>query len=128
MRRSLAVIVTLSVFALQGQALAFHVHSVPAHDEEHEHRHGPAIHDHHQRGSGQLPLISESDPVGRVITITVPSATPFSIDLADAEYGEVFSLLLPEMSARVFVVDVRSHGPPPVPTIFLRGPPSSNLL
>ena len=74
------------------------------------------------------PLISESDPVGRVITITVPSATLFSIDLAYAELGEVFSLRLPQMLARVFAIDVRSHSPPPVRNSFLRGPPSSNLL
>ena len=128
MRRSLAVLVALSVFALQVQALAFHVHSVPAHDEEHEHHHGPAIHQHHQRASGQLPRLSESDSIGRVITITVPSATPFSIDLADAEVGEVLSLYLPEMSARVSAIDVRSHGPPQVQNSFLRGPPSSNPI
>ena len=125
MRRSLAVVVALSVFALQSQALAFHVHSAPDHDDEHEHRHGPAIHDHHQRSSERLALISESNPAGKVITITVPSATPFSIDLADAEFGEVFTLPLPELSARVFAVDVRSHGPPPIQNCFLRGPPSS---
>ena len=127
MRRSLAVVVALSVFALQGQALAFHVHSVPAHDDEHEHRHGPAIHHHYERGTGHLPLISESDPVGKVITITVPSATPFSIDLIDAQFGEVFSLHLPKIAARVLAIDVRSHSPPPVRNFFLRGPPSSNL-
>ena len=128
MRRSLAALAALSLFALQCQTFAFHVHSVPAQVHGQRHSHGPAIHHHDHRGSGPLALISKPDTADDVITIAVPAAASFAIAVADAEFWEVFSLHLPETSARVFVIDVRSHGPPPVGNFFLRGPPSSNLL
>jgi hypothetical protein len=133
-RRTLAAVLALSLFALQGQALAFHVHATPAHDDEHEHRHGPAIHhhddDHHDEGrsSSSPTLAGHSDSAGDVITITVPAATAFAVDVADAESRDVFSLHVPQVSARVLAIDVRSHGPPAARSFFLRGPPSSTLL
>ena len=133
MRRSLAAVVALSLFALQGQALAFHVHTTPAHEDEHEHRHGPAIHhhddDHHDGGrSSSSPTLAEnSDSADDVITITVPAATAFAGDVVDAESGEVSLLRVPQVSARVLAIEVRSHGPPAARSFFLRGPPSSNL-
>ena len=136
MRRTLAAVVALALFALQGQALAFHVHSAAPHDHERmdEHRHGPAIHhhddDHHddRRSSSTPTLAGNSDSADDVITITVPAATAFAVDVADAESGVVFSLHVPQVSARVLAIEVRSHGPPAARNYFLRGPPSSTLL
>jgi hypothetical protein len=123
-RRSVAAVAALSVFALQCQTFAFHVHSVPDHVHGQRHRHGPAIHHHDHRSSGPLALTSRPDTADDdVITVTVPAAASFAIAMADAEFGEVFSLHLPETSARVFAIDVRSHSPPPVRNFFLRGPP-----
>jgi hypothetical protein len=118
----------LALFALQTQTFAFHVHSVPAYVHGQRHSHGPAIHQHDHYDLGHLALVSKTDTIDDVVTITVPAATPFATALAYAELGRVFSLHLPQMSARVFAIDVRSHSPPPVRNSFLRGPPSSNLL
>ena len=127
-RRSLAAVAALSLFALQCQTFAFHVHSVPARVHGQRHSHGPAIHHHDQPGSHRPALVSKPETAGDVITITVPAGASFAIAIADVEFGEVFSLHLPEMSARVFAIDVRSHSPPPIRNFLLRGPPSSNLL
>ena len=136
-RRSLAAIVALSLFALQGQALAFHVHETSSHADTHGHRHGPAIHHHGDdaagvrqsdgRSSSSPTLTGNSDSADDVVTITVPAAT-FAIDVVDAESPEVFSLHVSQVSARVLAIEVRSHGPPAARSVFLRGPPSSNLL
>ena len=122
-RRSLAAVAALSLFALQCQTFVFHVHSAAARVDGQRHSHGPAIHHHDHRGSGPLALTSGPDTAGDVITLTVPAAASFAVALDGAEFGQVFSLHLPKMSARVFAIDVRSHSPPSIRRLFLRGPP-----
>lgn len=127
-RRSLAGLTALSLFALQCQTFAFHIHSVPGHMHGQRHSHGPAIHHHDHPGSGPLSLISRPNTSDDVITVAVPAAVSFAVAVAGTGFGDVFSLHVPEMSARVFAIDVRSHSPPLARSFFLRGPPSSNLL
>jgi hypothetical protein len=113
---------------LQAQTLAFHVHVVPAHHNEQEHRHGPAIHHHDHHGSSDPAPAFTANTVDDVVTIAVPAATPFSVLLADAEFSGAFSMHVPQTSALVSAIDVRSHGPPPARNSLLRGPPSSTHL
>jgi hypothetical protein len=114
----------LSIVALQGQSLAFHVHAIGDH-ERGGHRHAPAIHHHDDHDQhGEVPHVDSPDSSGGSITLTIPAAAaPVSADHLFVEMHA--ALLLPELppSDRTRVVDMRSHGPPVRPAESLRAPP-----
>jgi hypothetical protein len=124
-RRCLAVFAALSLFALQAQSLAFHVHAVSDHDHDEDHQHGPAIH-HHDDVDSAL-HVDEPDPStdGSVLTMAVPAATATSADVTFAEATE--SLHRPDLQliGDARTIEVRSHGPPQRRTDSPRGPPTS---
>ena len=124
MRRGLAVLVVLSLWSLQVQSLAFHVHDVPDHADDPEHRHGPAIHQH---GDFDAELhVDEGDlsEAGAVITIAVPAAATSTTFIVHVEFAEALSVLELQLAGDARAVDARSHGPPPTRNSFLRGPPT----
>jgi hypothetical protein len=123
-RRSLAAFTALSLFALQAQSLAFHVHAVgDAHDDDHTH--GPAIHAH---GSvdfdNALHLeADDSQARGAVITIAVPAATASAAIVICIDFAEALTAPALQLIGGARAIEVRSHGPPPARPSSLRGPP-----
>lgn len=128
MRRGLAVLIVLSLCSLQVQALAFHVHAVPDHAEDRDHQHGPAI--HHHDDADRDPHVDGGDVSagGSVVTIAVPVATASAAVVVYAEFVEALPATELQPIGDTRAIDVRSHGPPPAPNAFLRGPPTSALL
>ena len=122
------MVIVWSVFFLQVQSLAFHVHASIDHTDRRSHQHGPAIHHHEDFDSALHVDEPELSSRGKVITVAVPAATPASAVVVDAAITE--SPRAPELrligDARS--IDVRSHSPPHSRSAFLRGPPASTLL
>jgi hypothetical protein len=114
----------LSLFALQAQSLAFHVHAVSEHHDE-DHQHGPAIH-HHDDFEDAL-HVDERDAStgGATITVAVPAATVSALVVVDAELGEAVHRPDLQLIGDARTIEVRSHGPPQSRTASLRGPPTS---
>ena len=124
-RRCLAVLAALSLFILQAQSLAFHVHTAPDAHHDDDHRHGPAIHHHDDFDSALHIDEGELSPRGTVITMAVPAATASTMVIVHAELVEALPGLELRLLGDARAIDVRSHGPPPASPSFLRGPPSS---
>lgn len=126
MRRSLAFLLAASLFALQGEALAFHVHAGPGRAGT-EHRHGPAIHHHQHDRSREVALRAGADVPGRVIRITVPAAVPFQAPIPAAILADELSPRLMLRHTRRPTLEVRSHGPPADRLPCFRAPPPSRF-
>jgi hypothetical protein len=129
-RRGLAVLIVVSLYSLQVQSLAFHVHAISDNSEDRAHQHGPAIHNH---GDGDFDRELHVEPrdataQGTVITAAVPFATAAAGDVVCAEFTEALPVPGLQRIGDARAIDVRSHGPPPARNAFLRGPPTSNLL
>jgi len=122
-RKGLAALVALSLFSLQAQSLAFHVHVVQDNDRDDDHRHAPAI--HHHADFDNTRHIDEADPTADSLTLTVPVATPFSVERSLADSSAALLVPQPQRSDRTRAVDMRSHGPPVQRASSLRGPPTS---
>jgi hypothetical protein len=124
-RRCLAIFAALSLFTLQAESLAFHVHGVPDAHHVDDHQHGPAIHHHSDFDSSRHIDEGELSAGGTVITMAVPAATASTPAIVHAVLAE--RLPIPELrligDARA--IEMRSHSPPPLRDSFLRGPPSS---
>jgi hypothetical protein len=123
-RRGLAVLIVLSLCALQIQSLSFHVHAVPDHADDRDHRHGPAVH-HHDDFESALHVDERDASPGSVITMAVPSAIAASAAVAYAELTEIICGPDLRLIGDARTIEVRSHGPPQSRTISLRGPPTS---
>lgn len=126
MRRFLAALAVLSVFSLQAQALAFHVHAMSGDEHDDHDRHGPAIHDHGRHHDGErAPYLTESHESGAIITIAVPPAAMWAAEAQPADQTDALDAPALQCAGAVRAVDVRSHGPPDHQSSGLRGPPAS---
>jgi hypothetical protein len=98
---------------------------MPDHSEGRDHHHGPAIHHHDDFDSVRHVDEEERSTAGTVITIAVAA----SITSVGFGLVAVFAETLPTPELRLIgdarTIDVRSHGPPPSRSGFLRGPPTS---
>jgi hypothetical protein len=125
-RSSVALFVCASLFALQSQTLAFHTHAVAEHTDG-THHHGPAMHHHDE--FDRLAHISGSEaPVGRILTVAVPSAIATASAFVVADATEALTVPTLHPLGEALDVDVRSHDPPAVFEHSLRGPPFPHFL
>jgi len=124
-QRGVAVLIVLSLYSLQVQSLAFHVHAISDHAEDRAHQHGPAIHHHDDFDSDLHVDEGELSPGGAVITMAVPAATASAAVAVYAEFAEAPQAPDLQLIGDTRAIDVRSHGPPPARNAFLRGPPHS---
>ena len=125
MRRGLAVLIVLSLYSLQVQSFAFHVHAISDHTEDRDHQHGAAIHHHDDFDSDLHVDDGDLSAGGAVITMAVPAATASAAVVVYGEFTEAIQAPELQLIGDTRTIDVRSHGPPPARNAFLRGPPHS---
>jgi hypothetical protein len=126
-RRSIAAFAALSLFTLQAQSLAFHVHAAGGSDQDNHHKHGPAIHTHGAADFDKKPHVETQDLEARApaITVAVPAATVTAAIVVYMDMAEATASPSLQLSGDTRAIEVRSHGPPPVDHSSLRGPPDS---
>ena len=124
MRRHLAILIVLSLFSLQAQSLAFHVHATADHGEDRDHHHGPAIHYHDDFDSARHVDKDDRETGSAIITMAVPTGTVSTTVIVYAELDEPIVVVELQPAGDAGVVEVRSHSPPTAESSCLRGPPT----
>jgi hypothetical protein len=124
-RRCLAIFAAVSLFTLQAESLAFHVHAAPDAHHVDDHQHGPAIHHHDDFDSARHIDEGELSPSGTVITVAVPVATASTLVIVHAVLAEALPIPELRLIGDARAIEMRSHSPPPLHNSLLRGPPSS---
>jgi hypothetical protein len=124
-RRCLAIFAALSLFTLQAESLAFHVHGVADAHHVDDHHHGPAIHHHSDFDSARHIDEGELLAGGAVITMAVPAATASTLVIVHAVLAEALPTPELRLIGDARAIEMRSHSPPPLHDSLLRGPPSS---